>query len=74
MNKIKSTIGFVGTDSVILKDHNAFEKGDLVLVISADNFDELLSGMMEIKDNINISKSWIDEIKEIKANNFKKKS
>lgn len=72
MNKLRSTVGFVGVDSVILKDHNAFKKGDVVLVISADIIDDFLNEIMEIKDNIDTSKGWIEEIKETKANNPKK--
>jgi hypothetical protein len=34
-------------------------------VISAENINELLGELMEIKGNIDMSKRWMDEIKEI---------
>jgi hypothetical protein len=72
MSKLKSTVGFVGGDGIILKDHSIFDKGEVVVVISAPNIDDFLKEIMEIKENIDTSKRWIDEIKEIKENNFKK--
>ncbi|WP_424355797.1 hypothetical protein [Methanobacterium sp. MBAC-LM] len=65
MSKLKSTVGFVGENGVVLKDHSVFDKGDIVIVISAENINELLGELMEIKGNIDISKRWMDEIKEI---------
>ena len=66
MSKLKSTVGFVGENGVVLKDHSVFDKGDIVVVISAENIDEILDEIMKIKENINTGKRWIDEIKEIK--------
>ena len=65
MNKLKSTVGFVGENGVVLKDHSVFDKGDVVVLISAENIDEILNEIMKIKENINMGKRWIDEIKEI---------
>ncbi len=65
MSKLKSTVGFVGENGVVLKDHSVFDKGDIVIVISAENINELLGELMEIKGNIDMSKRWMDEIKEI---------
>ena len=65
MSKLKSTVGFVGENGVVLKDHSVFDKGDIVVVISAENINELLGELMEIKGNIDMSKRWMDEIKEI---------
>lgn len=65
MSKLKSTVGFVGENGVVLKDHSVFDKGDVVVLISAENINELLGELMEIKENIDMSKRWVDEIKEI---------
>ncbi|OEC84461.1 MULTISPECIES: hypothetical protein [Methanobacterium] len=65
MGKLKSTVGFVGENGVVLKDHSVFDKGDVVVLISAENINELLGELMEIKENMDMSKRWIDEIKEI---------
>lgn len=65
MSKLKSTVGFVGENGVVLKDHSVFDKGDVVVLISAENINELLGELMEIKKNIDMSKRWVDEIKEI---------
>jgi len=65
MSKLKSTVGFVGENGVVLKDHSVFDKGDVVVLISAENINELLGELMEIKENMDMSKRWIDEIKEI---------
>ena len=64
MNKLKSTVGFVGENGVVLKDHSVFDKGDVVVLISAENIDEIFDEIMKIKENINMGKRWIDEIKE----------
>ena len=64
MSKLKSTVGFVGENGVILKDHSVFDRGDIVVLISAENIDEFLEEIMKIKENIDVSKRWIDEIKE----------
>lgn len=72
MSKLKSTVGFVGAEGVILKDHSAFDKGEVVVVISAENLNEFLNEIMKIKENIDASERWIDEIKEIEPTNFKK--
>lgn len=64
--KLKSTVGFVGAEGVILKDHSAFDKGEVVVVISAKNLNEFLNEIMKIKENIAASERWINEIKEIK--------
>jgi len=65
MGKSRATIGFVGEEGVILKDHSVFDKGEIVVVISAETVDELLNEIVELKESINASKRWIDEIKEI---------
>ncbi|MEL7669093.1 hypothetical protein [Methanobacterium sp.] len=65
MNKLKSTVGFVGENGVVLKDHSVFDKGDIVVLISAENINELLGELMKIKENIDMSKRWMGEIKEI---------
>lgn len=65
MNKLKSTVGFVGENGVVLKDHSVFDKGDVVVLISAENINEILDEIMKIKENIDVSKRWMDEIKEI---------
>ncbi len=65
MNKLKSTVGFVGENGVVLKDHSVFDKGDVVVLISAENIDEILDEIMKIKKDIDMSKRWMDEIKEI---------
>lgn len=65
MNKLKSTVGFVGENGVVLKDHSVFDKGDVVVLISAENIDEILNEIMKIKESIDMSKRWMDEIKEI---------
>lgn len=64
MGKLRATVGFVGEEGVILKEHRAFDKGEIVVVISAENIDEFLNEILEIKENIEASKRWIDEIKE----------
>lgn len=63
MSKLKSTVGFVGENGVVLEDHSVFDKGDVVVLISAENINELLDEIMKIKENIDTSKRWIDEIK-----------
>ena len=65
MGKLRSTVGFVGEDRVVLKDHSVFEKGEVVVLISAENIDEFLNEILKIKENIDASKRWIDKIKEI---------
>jgi len=65
MSKIRSTIGFVGEECVILKDHSVFDKGEVVVVISSESVDELLNEILEMKENIEAGKRWINEIKEI---------
>ncbi|MGF7119114.1 hypothetical protein [Methanobacterium oryzae] len=72
MEKLKTTMGLVGKDGIILKDHSTFNEGEVVVIISAENFNELLEDMMKIKENIESSKVWIDEIKDIDPKNFKK--
>ena len=65
MNKLKATVGYVGENGVILKDHSVFDKGEIVVVISSETVNELLNEIGELKENINASRRWIDEIKEI---------
>lgn len=65
MDKLKSTVGFVGENGVVLKDHSVFDKGDVVILISAENINEILEEIMKIEKNIDASKRWIDEIREI---------
>ena len=66
MSKLKSTVGFVGENGVVLEDHSVFDKGDVVVLISAENINEILEEIKKIKENIDMSKRWMDEIKEIK--------
>lgn len=63
MSKLKSTVGFVGENGVVLKDHSVFNKGDVVVLISAENIDEILDEIMKIKESIDMSKRWMDDIK-----------
>lgn len=72
MDKLKTTVGLVGRDGIILKDHSTFDNGEVVVVISVENFNEFIENMMEIKENIESSKVWINEIKEMDPKNFKK--
>lgn len=72
MDKLKTTVGLVGKEGIILKDHSTFNEGEVVVIISAENFNELLEDMMKIKENIESSKVWIDEIKYMDPKNFKK--
>lgn len=65
MSKLGATVGFVGEEGVILKDHSAFDKGEIVVVISAKNIEEFLEELTGIKESIEASKRWIDEIKEM---------
>ena len=65
MGKLRSTVGFVGEDGVVLKDHSVFEKCEVVVLISAENIDEFLNEILKIKESIDASKRWIDKIKEI---------
>ncbi len=65
MGKLRSTIGFVGEDGIMLRDHSVFDKGEVVVVVSTENIDEILNEILEIQGNIESSKRWIDEIKEI---------
>lgn len=65
MGKLRSTVGFVGEEGVVLKDHSVFSKGEIVVVISAHNIDDFLNEIMEIKESIESSKRWIEKIKEI---------
>jgi hypothetical protein len=65
MGKLRSTVGFVGEGGVVLKDHSVFEKGEVVVLISAENIDEFLNEILKIKESIDASKRWIDKIKEI---------
>jgi hypothetical protein len=71
MNNLKSTVGFVGSEGVMLKDQSVFEKGEVVIVLSVDNFDEIFRELKAFKDDLEKSKEWIDEIKEIKENIIK---
>jgi hypothetical protein len=66
MNNLKTTVGFVGSEGVMLKDHSLFDKGDVVLVISAESFDEFFNDLKSVKENLKKSEEWIDEIKKIK--------
>ena len=47
----------------MLKDHSAFKKGDVVLVISAESFDDFFNELNEVKENLEKSKEWINNIK-----------
>ncbi len=68
MKKIKSTVGLVSSEGVMLKDDTIFKNGDLVIVISAESFDDFYKTLSEFKENIDKSKKWIDEVKKIKEN------
>lgn len=70
--KLKSTVGLVGSEGVTLKDHSVFKKGDLVIVIAAESFDEFYNQLNKFKNDLEKSKEWINEIQEIKAKNLKK--
>ncbi len=70
MNNLKTTVGFVGPEGVTLKNHSLFDKGEVVIVISAESFDEFFNDLKSIKENLKKSEQWIDEIKKIKENNF----
>lgn len=65
MKNLKSTVGFLGDEGVILKDHSTFKKGDVVIVISAESFDEFLKDLKLVKAELDDSKKWINEIKEM---------
>ncbi len=65
--KVKSTVGFVGSEGVILKDHSDFKKGDLVIVIAEESFEDLFNKLTTFKKNLEKSKKWVDEIKDIKG-------
>lgn len=71
MNKLKSTVGYVGSEGVMLEDHSTFDKGEIVIVISVESFDEFFSQLNEVKKNLDKSKKWIEEIENVKENNFK---
>ena len=66
MNNLKTTVGFVGPEGVMLKNHSLFDKGEVVIVISAESFDEFFNDLKSIKENLKKSEQWIDEIKKIK--------
>ena len=66
---LKSTTGFVGCEGVILKDHSAFEKGEIVIVLSVESFDEIFNELKSVKENLEKSKQWADEIAKIKEDN-----
>ena len=66
MNKLKSTIGSVGKDCVVLKDNSIFKKGEIVVVLSSDDVNEFLQMLIEIGEDIDTSKRWIEEIKKLK--------
>ncbi|WP_414468801.1 hypothetical protein [Methanobacterium sp. ACI-7] len=66
MNNIKSTVGVVGSDGVMLKDETIFQKGELVVVISAKNLETLFEELNTVNDNLKKSKEWIKEIEKMK--------
>ncbi|HML05064.1 MAG TPA: hypothetical protein VK426_04745 [Methanobacterium sp.] len=66
MKNLKSTIGFVGPEGVMLKDHSVFKKGEIVIVLSAESFDEFFKELNEVNEDLDKSKNWIDEIQKIK--------
>ena len=66
MKSLKSTIGFVGSEGVMLKDDSIFKKGEMVLVLSTKNFHDFFNQLNEIKKELDKSKDWIDEIEQIK--------
>jgi hypothetical protein len=70
MKNLKSTVGYVGSEGVMLEDHSIFEKGEVVIVLSAESFDEFFNELNDVKKNLDKSKKWIDEIKEMKKNNL----
>jgi hypothetical protein len=63
MKKLNLTVGYVGLDGVVLKEHSAFKKGEVVIVISAESFDDFFNELNEIKKDLEKSKEWIDDIK-----------
>lgn len=69
MKNLKSTVGFVSPEGVILKDHSVFDKGDIVLVISAESFEELFKELSAVKEDLDKSKEWMEEIEKINENN-----
>lgn len=66
MDNIKSTVGVVGSDGVMLKDETIFQKGELVLVISAKNLEKLFAELNTVNNNLKKSKEWIKEIEKMK--------
>ena len=66
MKNLKSTIGFVGSEGVILKDHSVFNKGEVVIVLSAESFDKFFKELNMVKEDLDKSKEWMDEIEKIK--------
>ena len=66
MKSLKSTIGFVGSEGVMLKDDSIFKKGEMVIVLSTENFNNLFNQLNEIKKELDKSKDWIDEIEQMK--------
>jgi len=68
MGSLKSTVGCVGKDGVVLKDNSVFKEGEIVVVLSSDTFNEFIDDLKRILEDLDKSKNWIDEIKKIKSN------
>ena len=66
MKNLRSTVGCVGKDCVVLKDNSIFKKGEIVVVLSSDDVNELIQTLIQIGEDIDTSKRWIDEIKKLK--------
>ncbi len=66
MGNLRSTIGCVGKDCVVLKDNSTFKKGEIVVVLSPDDVNEFIEMMKQISEDVDTSKRWINEIKKLK--------
>ncbi len=49
-----------------LKDNSVFKKGEIVVLLSSDDVNEFIKEIMEIVDDMDTCKRWIDEIKKSK--------
>lgn len=67
LSKLKSTVGLVGKDGVMLKDESLFDKGEMVVVLSVESFEYFLAELKTIEENVKKSREWINEIKKIKG-------
>ncbi len=67
MSKLRSTVGCVGKECVVLKDNSVFKKGEIVVVLSSDDFNEFIDDIKKIIEDIDKSKRWINEIKKLES-------